>query len=101
MHVMRIAAAFALAVLALAPARAQTDWESFIDGVMAAQQQARHFAGAAVVVVSDGRIAFEKGYGFADFAGRRPVDPARTLFRVASNSKMFVWTSVMQLVEQG
>jgi CubicO group peptidase (beta-lactamase class C family) len=98
---MRIAAVFASALLLSTPAGAQTDWESFIDGVMAAQRQARHFAGAVVVVVSDGRIAFEKGYGYADFAERTPVDPARTLFRVASNSKMFVWTAVMQLVEQG
>ena len=28
------------------------------------------------------------------------MDPERTLFRVASNSKMFVWTAVMQLVEK-
>jgi CubicO group peptidase (beta-lactamase class C family) len=98
---MRIAAGFGLVLLLFAPAQAQTAWEGFIDGVMEAQQQARHFAGAVVVVVSDGRIAFQKGYGFADFAERQPVDPARTLFRVGSNSKMFVWTAVMQLVEQG
>jgi CubicO group peptidase (beta-lactamase class C family) len=77
------------------------NWEEFIDGVMAAQQQAHHFAGAVVVVVSDGQVAFKKGYGYADFAERKPVDPARTLFRVASNSKMFLWTAVMQLVEEG
>jgi CubicO group peptidase (beta-lactamase class C family) len=81
--------------------RGAPEWESFIDGVIAAQQKVHHFAGAVVVVVSDGQVAFKKGYGYADFADRRPVDPSRTLFRVASNSKMFVWTSVMQLVEQG
>jgi CubicO group peptidase (beta-lactamase class C family) len=75
--------------------------EGFVDGLMEAQKNAHHFAGAVVVVVRDGRVFFEKGYGYADFAERRPVDPERTLFRVASNSKMFVWTAVMQLVEQG
>lgn len=75
--------------------------EGFVDGVMEAQQKAHHFAGAVVVVVRDGQVVLEKGYGFADFSERKPVDPKRTLFRVASNSKMFVWTAVMQQVEQG
>lgn len=75
--------------------------EGFVDGLMEAQKNAYHFAGAVVVIVRNGQFAFEKGYGYADFAARRPVDPKRTLFRVASNTKMFVWTSVMQLVEQG
>jgi CubicO group peptidase (beta-lactamase class C family) len=77
------------------------DWEGFVDGVMAAQKEAHHVAGAVVVIVHDGRTVFQKGYGFADVAERKPVDPARTLFRVASNSKMFTWTAVMQLVEAG
>jgi len=93
-------------LLARAAGAAQPDaaadtWEPFIDGILAAQTQTHHYAGAVVVIVSDGRIAFAKGYGFADFAGRTPVDPRRTLFRVGSNSKMFLWTAVMQLVEQG
>ena len=77
------------------------EFEDFFNGLVEAQMHAHHFAGAVVVVVRDGQIAFEKGYGFADFAERKPVDPARTLFRVASNSKMFVWTAVMQLAERG
>jgi CubicO group peptidase (beta-lactamase class C family) len=74
---------------------------AFVDGVIEAQKEAHHFAGAVVTVVQNGEILFSKGYGYADFAERKPVNPARTLFRVASNSKMFVWTAVMQLVEQG
>jgi CubicO group peptidase (beta-lactamase class C family) len=75
--------------------------EGRIDGLVEAQRQAHHFAGAVVVVVRDGKVLLEKGYGYADFTERKPVDPQRTLFRVASNSKMFIWTAVMQLVEQG
>jgi CubicO group peptidase (beta-lactamase class C family) len=77
------------------------DWEDFIDGSIGALQKAHHFAGAVVVIVSDGQVVFKKGYGYADFAERKPVDPGRTLFRVASNSKMFAWTAVMQLAEEG
>jgi CubicO group peptidase (beta-lactamase class C family) len=68
---------------------------------MEAQQKAQHFAGAVVVVVRRGQVIFQKGYGYADFTERKPVDPERTLFRIASNSKMFVWTAVMQLFEKG
>jgi CubicO group peptidase (beta-lactamase class C family) len=75
--------------------------EGFVDGLIEGQKNAYHFAGAVVVIVRNGQVAFEKGYGYADFEARRPVDPTHTLFRVASNTKMFVWTSVMQLVEQG
>jgi CubicO group peptidase (beta-lactamase class C family) len=74
---------------------------AFLDGVMGAQQRAHNFAGAVAVVVKDDSVLFAKGYGYSDHAARKPVDPGRTLFRVASNSKMFVWTAVMQLVEQG
>jgi CubicO group peptidase (beta-lactamase class C family) len=58
-------------------------------------------AGAEIVVVKDGQVLFEKGYGVADVASRRPVDPHTTLFRTGSTAKLFTWTAVMQLVEQG
>ena len=86
---------------ALPPAHDPREMEAFIDGVMEAQKLSHHFAGAVVVVVRDGKIFFEKGYGYSDFAERRPVDHQKTLFRVASNTKMFVWTAVMQLAEEG
>ena len=72
-----------------------------MDGIMAANLRAQHVAGATVSVVKDGALFFSKGYGYADVATRKPVDPARTLFRIGSTSKLFTWTAVMQLVEQG
>ncbi len=57
--------------------------------------------GAAVAVVKDGEIIFLKGYGYADIENQIPVDPKNTVFEWASTSKLFTWTSVMQLVEQG
>jgi len=58
-------------------------------------------AGAVVVVVKDGAVLFERGYGYSDMTARKPVDPDQTLFRIGSTSKIFTWTAVMQLVEQG
>ena len=96
----------ALALASAAGAQQTKDWDSrevegFVDGLMESQKNAHHFAGAVVVIVRDNQVAFEKGYGYADFEARQPVDPKHTLFRVASNSKMFIWTAVMQLVEEG
>jgi len=81
--------------------RGAEELEHFIDGVMAAHLQAQHITGATISVVKDGKLYFEKGYGFADLSKRTPVDAEKTLFEPASISKLFTWTAVMQLVEQG
>src|SRR6185503_11314982 len=73
----------------------------FLDGVMPLQLKREDVAGAVVVIVKDGSILFSKGYGYADVAKKKPVSVENTLFRPGSISKLFTWTSVMQLVEQG
>jgi len=75
--------------------------ETWLDGYMDAYLKQAHVAGATVSLVRGGQIWLSKGYGYADVAERTPVDPERTLFRIGSVSKLFVWTSVMQLVQQG
>ncbi|MDT9600685.1 serine hydrolase domain-containing protein [Sphingosinicella rhizophila] len=75
--------------------------EHFIDGVMAQQLDNREVAGATVAVVHQGKLLFARGYGYQDVDKKIPVDPARTLFRPGSTSKLFTWTALMQLVEQG
>jgi CubicO group peptidase (beta-lactamase class C family) len=77
------------------------DLEGFLDPLVARQLAEQHVAGAAVAVVKDGRLLFAKGYGYADVARARPVDADRTLFYPGSNGKLFTWTAVMQLAEQG
>jgi CubicO group peptidase (beta-lactamase class C family) len=81
--------------------RDRAELEAFLDGVMAANLRDKHVAGATVSVVKDGALLFTKGYGYADVAKRTPVDAERTMFRIGSTSKLFTWTAVMQLVEQG
>ena len=77
------------------------DVEAYLDGLMPAALNTAETPGAVVVVVKDGQVLFEKGYGFADYARQVPVDPRRTLFRPGSVSKLFTWTAVMQLVQAG
>ncbi|MFT7771783.1 serine hydrolase [Roseateles sp.] len=85
------------------PATALTavDAEAFIDGLMPSALRAARVPGAVVVVVKDGQPLLQKGYGLADWDRNIPVDPHKTLFRPGSVSKLFTWTAVMQLVEQG
>lgn len=74
---------------------------AFLDGVMKSQVEALHIASAVVAVVKDGRVLYARGYGNADVARGTPIDPATSLFRIGSVSKLFTWTAIMQLVEQG
>ena len=81
--------------------RDRAELEAFIDGIMTANLRDKHVAGATIAVVKDGALLFAKGYGYGDVARRRPIDAERSLFRIGSTSKLFTWTAVMQLVEQG
>lgn len=77
------------------------DLEAFFDGVLSEQIESRRIAGAVVAVVVGNKAVFAKGYGYADVESRRRVDPEKTMFRIASISKLFTWTAVMHFVEQG
>lgn len=78
----------------------RAELEAFLDSAITAQMEAMHIPGATVAVVQDGEILVAKGYGYADLSGR-PVQADETLFRIASISKLFTWTAVMQLAEAG
>ena len=75
--------------------------ESFVDGVMGVYLSEHNIPGATISVVKDGRLFFIKGYGYADIDNLKVVDPYKTLFRPGSVSKLFTWTALMQLVEEG
>ena len=72
-----------------------------VDTAMAAGMQEEHLPGAAIIVVRNGKVVFAKGYGKADLASGRPFTPDRTIFPIASVSKLFTATAVMQLVDSG
>ncbi|MFC5137377.1 serine hydrolase [Actinomycetospora rhizophila] len=77
------------------------DLDAWLDGVVPAGLERAGIAGAAVTVVRDGQVLTSRGFGHADTAAGEPVDPARTLFRVGSVSKVFTAVAVLRLVEQG
>lgn len=75
--------------------------ETYMDGAMEALLEAHDVAGGTVSVVVDGELFFAKGYGLANADGGTAVDAATSLFRIASISKLFAWTAIMQLWEKG
>ena len=79
----------------------QQELEAFFDGALGMQLTNYRIPGAAVAVVRGDEIVFSKGYGYANLDRQIPMDPESTLHRPGSNSKILVWTAVMQLVEQG
>ncbi|TBR40387.1 MULTISPECIES: serine hydrolase [Dyella] len=86
---------------ASSPQLTPADLGAFFDGAMPFALRRSDIAGGVVIVVKNDRVLFAKGYGYADLGERIPVSPDRTLFRPGSTSKLFTWTAVMQLVEQG
>jgi CubicO group peptidase (beta-lactamase class C family) len=94
-------AAPAIASVPAAPALTKADVDTWLDGFFPLALIQGENSGAVVVVVKDGKILTERGFGYADAATKRRVDPETTLFRPGSVSKLFAWTAVMQLVEQG
>jgi CubicO group peptidase (beta-lactamase class C family) len=77
------------------------DLEAFFDGILPMQLERSDIAGATVLVMKDGQVLLQKGYGYIDVKKKTPVDPATSVFRLASISKISTWISIMQLQEQG
>ncbi len=56
--------------------------------------------GLAVVAVKDGKIIYSNSFGYKDLESRTPLGE-NDIFRIASISKSFTATAIMQLIEQG
>ncbi|MFB2119083.1 serine hydrolase domain-containing protein [Parapedobacter sp. 2B3] len=56
--------------------------------------------GASVAVVKDGDIIYNQSFGYRNLATQEPLEND-DVFRIASISKSFVATSLMQLIEAG
>lgn len=58
-------------------------------------------AAIGISVVQDGKLLFQKTYGYRDYGKKIPADPDTTGFMVGSITKTFVATAVAQLVDRG
>ncbi|MFZ5517306.1 MAG: serine hydrolase domain-containing protein [Candidatus Zhuqueibacterota bacterium] len=56
--------------------------------------------GLTVAIVYDQEIIYARGFGFADVKNKAPMTP-ETIFRIASITKVFTSTAIMQLRDAG
>ena len=71
-----------------------------IDSLINITMATYHLPGLSACIVRDGEIIWTGAYGYADIQNSRSVTGS-TLFSIASLSKTFVCTALMQLWENG
>ncbi len=74
---------------------------TLLESVVARGMRDGRIPGAAFVLVQNGRIVTARGFGVADVASKRAVSPETTVFPIASISKVFTATAVVQLADRG
>ena len=70
--------------------------DTWIEAIVAKQEQ----PGLSIGIVYDQDLIWAKGYGHADLERRIPATPT-TVYRIASISKLFTATAIMQLRDAG
>ena len=73
--------------------------QEYLDRVVEAARKEFSVPGIAVVVVKDGKVVTEKGYGVRHLGNAAPVD-VHTLFGIASNTKIFTSAALAMLVDE-
>ena len=105
-HGKLLAGLAALILWPVAPARAQDRAAEVarklqgFDAFMEKTLKDWNAPGVGVGVVVDDKLVFARGYGYRDYGKKLPVTP-KTLFPIASNTKLFTAVAAGLLVEEG
>jgi D-alanyl-D-alanine carboxypeptidase len=71
-----------------------------LDTWIQAQMEYRDLPGLSIGIVHDQELIWAKGYGFADLEKKTAALPS-SIYRIASITKLFTTTALMQLRDQG
>jgi CubicO group peptidase (beta-lactamase class C family) len=107
MKILRTFLIIALSMLIAAPLLAQSQTgeaerlAAYVDAKLQPLINKKQIPGAVVAVVQTGKPTLFRGYGFANIAAKRAMDPQKTRVRVGSISKSFTALALLQLVDEG
>ncbi len=73
----------------------------FVDTLFTSQMAKENIPGAVFLLVEDGKVLYQRGYGLANVARLERVDPEKTIWRIGSISKVFTATAIVQLADRG
>ncbi len=79
----------------------RSDLNTWIDSTFTEGLNSVNIAGATIVLMHGDSILHINGYGVVDVESNRPVNSTSSIFGIASISKTFVATAIMQLYEDG
>jgi CubicO group peptidase (beta-lactamase class C family) len=74
---------------------------AIVDPLIGSDLSASGIPGAAFVFVRDGRIVYTRGYGVSDVATSSAVDPEKTVWPIASITKVITAMAALQMVDHG
>ena len=87
-------------VLLVLPLTAAAQQPSVVEREVAAYQKATQTAGVVIGLIADGKVVYRRGFGPRKVGAADPVTP-QTIFHMASVTKPFVSTAILQLVDAG
>ncbi len=73
--------------------------EKLVDGLYSKVNEKAN-PGIALLVARDGKIIYEKGFGYADIQKKVKITP-ETKFRIGSITKQFIASAILKLQEEG
>jgi CubicO group peptidase (beta-lactamase class C family) len=74
---------------------------ALLDNTLSPLVEQQKIPGAVVAIVQQGKLPILRGYGYADVASKRVMNPNTTRVRIGSMSKSFTGLAIMQLVDEG
>ena len=90
---------FIVLTLFLAPLNTHAQQDN-IDSFITTQMKQQGIIGLSVGIIKEGKIIKAKGYGLANIETNSPASE-KTVYKMASVSKQFIATAIMQLVQEG
>lgn len=79
----------------------KNELQGFMDNSIPKKMEEMHIPGVVITVVKDNDIVFSKGYGYSNLETKEPMTADKTLLKIASVTKVFTYTALMQVNEQG